>query len=66
MNKRQKNGLIKTRKACHIFRFINNSNSINEAGEFEINFFNIYPEELQLRKENTDKNEVNFLDLNIR
>ena len=30
------------------------------------NYSNIYPEELQLGKENTDKHEVSFLDLNIK
>ena len=28
------------------------------------NYSNIYPEELQLGKENTDKHEASFLDLN--
>ena len=30
------------------------------------NYSNIYPEELQLGKENTDKHEASFLDLNIK
>ena len=42
------------------------STSINDGGEFESNFSNIYPEELELGKENTDKHEVSFLDLNIK
>ena len=40
------------------------SASINDGGEFESNYSNIYPEELQLGKENTDKHEASFLDLN--
>ena len=66
MNELKKNGLIKARKLCNIFRFIDDLNSINDGGEFESNYSNIYPEELQLGKENTDKHEASFLDLNIK
>ena len=66
MNKPKKNGLIKARKLCSIFRFIDDLNCINDGGEFESNYSNIYPEELQLGKENTDKHEASFLDLNIK
>ena len=62
----KKNDLIKARKLCNIFRFIDDLNSINDGGEFESNYSNIYPEELQLGKENTDKHEASFLDLNIK
>ena len=44
---------------CNIFRFIDDF-------EFESNYSNIYPEELQLGKENTDKHGASFLDLNIK
>ena len=60
------NDLIKARKLCNIFRFIDDLNSINGSGEFESNYSNIYPEELLLGKENTDKHEASFLDLNIK
>ena len=66
MNKLKKNDLIKARKLCNIFRFIDDLNSINDGGEFESNYSNIYPEELQQGKENTDKHEASFLDLNIK
>ena len=66
MNELKKNDLIKARKICNIFRFIDDLNSINDGGEFESNYSNIYPEELQLGKENTDKHEASFLDLNIK
>ena len=66
MNELRKNDLIKARKLCNIFRFINDLNSIDDGGEFESNYSNIYPEELQLGKENTDKHETIFLDLNIK
>ena len=57
MNELKKNALLKARKLCNIFRFVDDLNSINEGGEFESNYSNIYPEELQLGKENTDKHE---------
>ena len=38
--------LIKTRKLCTIFRFIDDLTSIYDGGEFEINYYNIYPKEL--------------------
>ena len=60
------NDLIKARKLCNIFRFIDDLNSINDGGEFESNYSNIYPEELQQGKENADKHEASFLDLNIK
>ena len=66
MNELKKIDLIKTRKFCNIFRFIDDLNSINDDGEFESNYSNIYPEELQLGKGNTDKHETSFLDLNIK
>ena len=45
MIKLKKNDLIKAKKLCHIFRL----NSINDDGEFESNYSNIYPKELQLQ-----------------
>ena len=66
MKKLKKNDLIKARKRCNIFRFIDDLNSINDGGEFESNYSNIYPEELQLGNENTDKNEASSLNLNIK
>ena len=39
---------------------------IYNGGEFESNYSNIYPEELRLGKENTDKHDASFLDLNIQ
>ena len=66
MNELKKNGLIKARKLCNIFRFIDDLNSISDGGEFESSYSNIYPKELQLGKENTDKHEASFLDLYIK
>ena len=50
MNELKKNDLNKVRKLCNISRFIDDSNSVNDGGEFESNYSDIYPEELQLRK----------------
>ena len=66
MNEFNKYDLIKATKLCNVFRFIDDSNSVNDGGEFKSNYSNIYPEELQLSKENTDKHEASFLDLNIK
>ena len=66
MKELKKNDLIKARKLCNVFRFIDDLNSINDGREFESNYSNIYPEELQIGKENTDKHETSFLDLNIK
>ena len=65
MNELKKNDLIKARKLYNIFRFIDDLNSINDGGEFESNYLT-YSEELQLGKENNDKNQASFLDLNIK
>ena len=66
MNKLKKNDLNKARKLCNIFKFIGDLNSINDDGEFESNYSDIYPGELELGKENTDKHEASFLDLGIK
>ena len=46
MNELEKNDL----KLFNIFRFIDDLNSINDSGEFESSYSNIYPGELQLGK----------------
>ena len=66
MNELKKDDLIKARKLCNIFRFIDDLNTISDGGEFESSYSNIYTEELQLGKEYTDKHEASFLDLNIK
>ena len=55
MNEIKKNDVIKTRKICNIFRFINDVNSVNDGWEFESSYCNIYLKELKPSKENTDK-----------
>ena len=65
-NKLKKNSLIKARKLYNIFRFIDDLNSINDGAEFVSNYSDTCPEDLQLNKQNTDKCEASFLDLNIK
>ena len=60
MDKLKKNDPIKARKLYHIFRFMDDLNSINGGGKFESNYSNFYPEELEQGKENTDKHEAIF------
>ena len=58
--------LIKVRKLCNVFLFIDDLNAINHAGIFESNSRDIYPEELELRRENGNNAEATFLDLDIK
>ena len=60
MYKLKKNDVIKARKLCNIFRLIDDLISINDGEEFDYSYSNIYPEELQLGKKNTDKHEASF------
>ena len=66
MNQIKKNDLIRARKMCYLFRFIDDLSAINDGGDFENNFKDIYPEELQLGKENQNSSEASFLDLSIQ
>ena len=66
MNKLKKNDLIKARKVCNIFRFINDLNHINDVGELESSYSNIYAEEIQSVKGNADKHEASLLDSDIK
>ena len=47
-------------KFGNIFLFIDDLNAINDNGEFEKNIENIYPEELELKKENIEYTEATF------
>lgn len=47
------------------FRFIDDLSIFNDNGEFEKNIKNIYPKELELKKENNGHLQATFLDLNI-
>ena len=56
--------IFTARKFRHTFRFIDDLLAINDDGEFENCFTDIYPKELELKKEHGGDN-VSFLDLNI-
>ena len=58
--------LIKARKFCNTFRFIDDLNVLNGCGEFEQHIPEIYPAELILNRENETDSEASFLDLYIK
>ena len=66
MNSLKQNDQIRARKLCNLFRLTDDLNVINDGGELGNNFMVIYPEELQLNKENSNNLEASFLDLHIK
>ena len=54
------------RKFGNVFRYIDDLLALNDSQSFETYYHDIYPEELQLSKENLDCTEANFLDLHIK
>ena len=52
--------MIKPRKLFNIFRFIDDLNTINNAGIFESNFKDTYLEKLELSRENENNSEATF------
>ena len=64
INNLKKENVVSARKFCYTFRFIDDLITINNTN-FEINIRNIYPAELELKKENQNDNNAHFLDLNI-
>lgn len=49
----------------NVFRFIDDLNAMNDNIFLE-NIHNIYPPELELKKENINESEATFLDLHIK
>ena len=66
INEIKNKDLIKARKLCNIFRFIDDINSINDDEKLETDYFNIYLEELEPGKGNTDQKETSVLDSHIK
>ena len=64
INNLKKENVVSARKFCYTFRFIDDLITINNTN-FEINIRNIYPAELELKKENDDDKRATFLDLDI-
>ena len=48
-----------------MFRFIDDLSAVNDSNEFELHHNEIYPEELQLNRENKDSKQASFLDIDI-
>ena len=66
LNKMKKGNSLLARKFGSVFRYIDDLLAINDGGEFEKHYPEIYPSELELKKENVVNTETNFLELNIR
>ena len=60
----KKTDLHTARRFSHTFRFIDDLNAMNDGGEFEKHIKNIYPAELELKKEHGNMS-ASFLDLDI-
>ena len=65
MTKMKKENNILARKFGRIFRYIDDLIAINDGNEFEKYHSEIYPDELELKKENSINTETTFLELNI-
>ena len=66
MDKMRKDKDWKGKKFCHVFRCIDDIIAINDGGEFERLHKEIYPVELDLKKENTNFDAATYLDLDIK
>ena len=66
INKMKKENNVLARKFGRVFRYIDDLLAINDGDEFERYYSDIYPSELELKKENATNTETNFLELNIR
>ena len=60
-----KNDIRRGKKFFNAFRFIDDLIILNDGGEFERSWKDIYPEELTLEKENLSDLSATFLDLRI-
>ena len=66
LTKMKKENNVLARKFGRVFRYIDDLLAINDGGEFERHYSEIYPSELELKKENVVNTETNFLELNIQ
>ena len=66
MDKLKKENFVTTQKYTNTFKFIDDLITLNNAEHFEQNIKNIYPPELELKKENINNTSANFLDINIK
>ena len=63
IKKLEKEDFARARRYINNFRFIDDLSTLNDGGEFLKSCGEIYPEELQLKKENTDDTQATFMDL---
>ena len=63
--KMKKENPVLARKFGRVFRYIDDLLAINDGNEFEKHYLEIYPSELELKKENVNNTETTFLELNI-
>ena len=61
----KKTDQCRARKFRNIFRFIDDLVAINDGLEFSKSYSEIYPTELELKRENANTNYASFLDLDI-
>ena len=66
VNDQRKLGTINIRKVNNTFRFIDDLLSLNDDSIFERFHKDIYPAEMELKKENSSKSSATFLDINIK
>ena len=66
IKKTKKNDIRRARRFANTFRFIDDLTALNDGGEFERSFREIYPPELELKKENIDNTNGSFLYLTIK
>ena len=65
LRKLKKTDVRRARRFKNCFRFIDDLSILNDGGEFEKCHLEIYPPELELKKENINNTSASFLDLNI-
>ena len=66
LNKMKKQNPVLARKFGRVFRYIDDLLAINDGEEFEKHHSDIYPPELELKKENTSNSNTSFLELDIQ
>ena len=57
---------VRARKFRHMFRFIDDLIAMNDCGEFLRSFHEIYPQEMVLKRENTNDTEANYLEMGLQ
>ena len=65
INKIKKESLYRARRFTNTFRFIDDLDAMNDCGEFEKCFKDIYPQKLELKKENNGNKQATFLDISV-